>query len=192
MKYELKDSTRCNYKYMWRKFIRDGIGQMEIGKVKFSDVKKFYILLIREGGFKPNSVENIQTILHPVFESAVRDGYIRINPTKGVLSEIKKSHDWEKPKRHALTEKQQHGLLNSQADLEFTIIGCLSLPYCSELAAGSVKCWGSDGRTATLRMVLSTSITIWSIARWKTGRWRTISLLQRPRVGRESYLCSRM
>lgn len=107
MKYELKDSTRCNYKYMWRKFIRDGIGQMEIGKVKFSDVKKFYILLIREGGFKPNSVENIQTILHPVFESAVRDGYIRINPTKGVLSEIKKSHDWEKPKRHALTEKQQ-------------------------------------------------------------------------------------
>lgn len=107
LKYELKDSTRCNYKYMWKKFIQDGLGTMEIGKIKFSDVKKFYISLIREGGFKPNSVENIQTILHPVFDSAVRDGYIRMNPTDGVLAEIKKSHNWEKPKRHALTEKQQ-------------------------------------------------------------------------------------
>lgn len=107
MKYELKDSTRCNYKYMWKKFIRDGLGKMEIGKINFSDIKKFYISLIRENGFKPNSVENIQTILHPVFDSAVRDGYIRMNPTNGVLSEIKRSHNWEKPKRHALTEKQQ-------------------------------------------------------------------------------------
>lgn len=107
MKYELKESTRGNYKYMWNKFVRDGLGRMEIGKIKFSDIKKFYISLIKEGGFKPNSVETIQTILHPVFESAVRDCYIRINPTNGVLAEIKKSHNWEKTKRHALTEKQQ-------------------------------------------------------------------------------------
>lgn len=46
-------------------------------------------------------------ILHPVFNVAVRDGVIRINPTDGVMAEIKKSHDWEKPKRHALTEPQQ-------------------------------------------------------------------------------------
>lgn len=38
---------------------------------------------------------------------AVRDGYIRTNPSDGVMAEIKKSHNWEKPKRHALTEEQQ-------------------------------------------------------------------------------------
>ena len=43
-------------------------------------------------GFKPNSVEIIQTILHPVFNVAVKDGYIRINPTDGVIAEIKKSY----------------------------------------------------------------------------------------------------
>lgn len=112
MKYELKDSTRCNYKYMWRKFIQDAIGYVEIGAIKYSDVKKFYISLIRDKGFKPNSVENIQTLLHPVFGAAVRDGYIRTNPTDGVLSEIKKSHNWEKPKRHALTEKQQQRFMS--------------------------------------------------------------------------------
>jgi integrase len=107
MKYELKDSTRCNYIYMWDKFIKDVIGGFEIGGVKYGDIKKFYISLIRERGLKPNSVENIHTLLHPVFASAVRDGLIRINPTDNVLAEIKKSHNWEKPKRHALTEKQQ-------------------------------------------------------------------------------------
>ena len=35
-----------------------------------------------------------------------------MNPTDGVLSEIKKSHNWEKPKRHALTEKQQQRFMS--------------------------------------------------------------------------------
>lgn len=52
-------------------------------------------------------IEIINTILHPVFTSAVRDGYIRSNPSDGVMADIKKSHTWEKPKRHALTEQQQ-------------------------------------------------------------------------------------
>lgn len=112
MKYELKDSTLNSYKYFWRKFIKDAIGHMEVGAIKFSDIKKFCISLIRVNGFKPNSVENIQTILHPVFAAAVRDGYIRTNPTEGVLKEIKKSHNWEKPKRHALTEAQQRRFIS--------------------------------------------------------------------------------
>ena len=40
------------------------------------------------------------------------DGYIRTNPTEGVLKEIKKSHNWEKPKRHALTEAQQRRFIS--------------------------------------------------------------------------------
>lgn len=107
-KYELKQSTRTNYKYMYGKFVRDEIGYKNIGCFKYSDIKKFYIHLIRDCGFKPNSMEIIHTILHPVFTAAVRDGYIRTNPTDGVMAEIKKSHDWEKPKRHALTEPQQN------------------------------------------------------------------------------------
>lgn len=110
-KYELKQSTRTNYKYMYAKYIREEIGGKSIGSFKYSDIKKFYIHLIKELGFKPNSMEIIHTILHPVFQTAVRDGYIRINPTDGVMADIKKSHDWEKPKRHALTIPQQERLV---------------------------------------------------------------------------------
>lgn len=115
-KYELKQSTRTNYKYMYRKYIRDGLGCKNIADIKYSDVKKFYISLIRDVGFKPNSLENIHTILHPTFSVAVRDGKIRVNPTDGVMAEIKRSHDWTKPKRHALTIPEQEAFVKFCAE----------------------------------------------------------------------------
>lgn len=110
-KYELKPSTRTNYKYMYNKYVREDIGTRNISSIKFSHIKKFYIHLMRDVGFKPNSLENIHTVLHPVFTIAVRDGLIRTNPTDGVMADIKKSHDWEKPKRHALTVPQQEAFV---------------------------------------------------------------------------------
>ena len=92
-KYELKSSTRTNYKYMYRKYVRDEIGVKNIADIKYSDIKRFYIHLIKDIGFKPNSMETIHTILHPIFNVAVRDGFIRTNPTDGVIAEIKKSHN---------------------------------------------------------------------------------------------------
>ncbi|MDY4616778.1 MAG: tyrosine-type recombinase/integrase [Lachnospiraceae bacterium] len=106
-KYELKQSTRTNYRYMYKNYVSESIGLKKIANIKYSDIKAFYNSLITDRGFKPNSMEIVNTILHPVFTLAVRDGYIRNNPTDGVMAEIKKSHNWEKPKRHALTEEQQ-------------------------------------------------------------------------------------
>ena len=111
-KKELKQSTRTNYKYMYNKYVRDTLGHMNVASIKYSDIRRFYLSLIHEQGFKPNSMEIVHTILHPVFTTAVRDGFIRVNPTDGVMAEIKKSHDWEKPKRHALTEAQQEAFVN--------------------------------------------------------------------------------
>lgn len=112
MKYELKQSTRTNYKYMYKKYVADDLGLKTISSIKYSDIKRFYISLIRDKGFKPNSMEIINTILHPVFSMAMRDGYIRVNPASGVMAEIKKSHNWEKGKRHALTIEQQEAFVN--------------------------------------------------------------------------------
>ncbi len=104
---ELKQSTRTNYRYMYNKYVREDIGRMKIDAIKFSTVKSFFNKLLHEVGFKPNSVETINTILHPVFAIAVRDGVIRTNPTDGIMNELKRSNDWVKDKRHALTESQQ-------------------------------------------------------------------------------------
>lgn len=106
-KTELKPSTRTNYLYMYNNYVRNALGKRKIADIKYSDIKKYYNSLINEKGFKPNSMEIIHTILHPTFTQAVRDDIISKNPTDGVMSEIKKSHSWEKPKRHALTLEQQ-------------------------------------------------------------------------------------
>jgi len=103
----LKDSTRTNYKYMYKKYVRGTLGDMGLSEIKYSDVLHFYRSLIMKQGFKPRSMEVIHTILHPIFTMAVRDGYIRVNPTDGVMKEIKAQHNWEKEKRRALTEEQQ-------------------------------------------------------------------------------------
>lgn len=115
-KHELKQSTRTNYNYMYKNYVSQSLGLKKIGKIKYSDIKAFYNSLICNKGFKPNSMEIINTILHPTFTLAVRDGYIRTNPTDGVMAEIKKSHDWEKPKRHALTIEEQEAFINYMAD----------------------------------------------------------------------------
>ena len=57
-------------------------------------------------------MEIIHTIIHPIFTLAVRDNYIRINPATGAMAEIKKSHNWEKPKRHALTIAEQTAFID--------------------------------------------------------------------------------
>lgn len=79
-KTELKQSTRTNYNYMYKNYVYDSLGKKKLSKIKYSDVKAFYTSLIKEKNFKPNSMEIINTIWHPVFTLAVRDGYIRYLP----------------------------------------------------------------------------------------------------------------
>ena len=66
----------------------------------------------------PTGMEIINTLIHPALTLAVRDGYIRFNPSDGVMMEIKKSHQWEKTHRHALTIEEQSAFLNYIASNE--------------------------------------------------------------------------
>lgn len=117
-KTELKESTRNNYKYMYNHFVRDRIGGRKIATIKYSDIKAFYTSLLKDDDMKPNTLENVQTVIHPTFTLALRDGLIRTNPTDGIMGEIKKSHSWEKPKRHALTIEEQEHFINHIAESE--------------------------------------------------------------------------
>ena len=105
LKTNLKDNTRTHYIYNYDHFIRDEIGNRKINSFKYSDIKAFYIDLMKKG-MKPNTVDNIQCILHPTFTLAVRDGIIRTNPSDGICAELKKENEKGK-KKHALTIDEQ-------------------------------------------------------------------------------------
>ena len=105
-KSELKASTRTNYLYMYRHFVEGELGRQKLSSIKYSDVKQFYDYLIGERGMQPNSVELIHTILHPIFTMAVRDEYLRTNPTDGVMGEIKKKYQETLQKLYKLVIKE--------------------------------------------------------------------------------------
>ena len=76
----------------------------------------FYYHLLNERNLAINTLDNIQTVLHPLFEMAVRDDVIRKNPTKGVMAEIKKNSGKNKGIRHALTLEQQKAFIDEVKD----------------------------------------------------------------------------
>ena len=111
-KTELRSTTYTNYVYTYDHFVRDTFGKKKIGEIKYSDVLKFYQELINEKGIKVNTLESVHTVIHPTFQLAVRDSIIRINPSDGVMAEIKKKNKKHSALRHALTQEQQVAFIN--------------------------------------------------------------------------------
>lgn len=113
LKHDIKDSTKANYRYTYDHFVREQFGYKLLKNIKYSDVKGFYWYMIKERGLKASTVDNVHTILHPVFEMCIRDGLLRLNPTKDVMREIKKSDVWSrKKKRHALSIAQTKAFMD--------------------------------------------------------------------------------
>ena len=107
LKRGLKDNTFSNYIYMYNTFVRDTFGYKRISELKKSDVKRFYNTLIEDRGLKPNTLDNVHTVLHQVFEMAVDDDYIRSNPSSNVIREIKQAYGIKIERRKSLTLPEQ-------------------------------------------------------------------------------------
>ena len=110
-KFKLRDTTRSNYVYMYDKFVRDTFGKKRIADIKFSDVLQFYLYLLNEEELALSTLDNINTLLHPTFQLAVRDEVIRKNPSDGVMKEIVKETDKTRGVRRALTIEQQRAFM---------------------------------------------------------------------------------
>ena len=106
-KYGLRGSSEKGYYYMYDHFVRNTIGGKLISSFKFSDIMQFYLKLLKEDDIELATLDNVHCLLHPTFQMAVRDGLLRLNPTEGVMREIKKSKYWVENKRKALTIDQQ-------------------------------------------------------------------------------------
>lgn len=111
-KYDLKEQTRVNYKYVYDHFVRDGFGKRQIADIRYSDVKGFYLSLLKDKGLSGSTLDNVHCVLHPVFDMAVRDDIIRKNPTDRLMSEFKKMDEYTRGVRHALTAEQQKAFLD--------------------------------------------------------------------------------
>lgn len=108
----LKDNTFQNYKYMYDTFVAPDFGKNRISTLKKTDVKRFYNMLADERCMQASTIDSIHTVLHQVLDMAVDDGYIRVNPSDRVLTELKKAHNMGVEKKKALTADEQKLFLN--------------------------------------------------------------------------------
>lgn len=106
-KRNLKQTTRGNYMYMYEHFIEPEFGKRKIGSIVKSDIRKLYNDMLDTKKMKVTTLDTIHTVLHQVFDVAVDDNRILNNPTNGVMTECKRAHNIDVPKRHALTILQQ-------------------------------------------------------------------------------------
>lgn len=103
----LKDNTFSNYKYMYTQYVEDNMGKRKIAEIKRTDVRGFYNYLVDECHLTANTVDNIHTVLHQVFEIAVEDDILRYNPSDKALTELRKAHNADTKKKMALTANEQ-------------------------------------------------------------------------------------
>ena len=157
----LKEHTFANYVYMYNRFVRDEIGMMKLKDIRKSDIRSYYNGIVRNGKMALNTLETVQNVLHQVFAVAVDDEYIRVNPTDGVLTAIKAAHQYETPKRHALTLPQQQAFLNFIKKTPKFQHWLPMFTLCWVPDAASRKRLACAGVTSTSRVGLSPSSTIW-------------------------------
>lgn len=110
-KVRLRESTVTNYKYMFDRYIREDLGKRAIGKIKFSDLQKFYNKLL-DGTLQFGTLRLLHNALNPTFELAVRDNIISKNPAKDLLKELRNTHETKQEKRFAMTEKEQAAFMD--------------------------------------------------------------------------------
>lgn len=104
---DLKETSRCSYIWLYNSLIKAVLGSRRIGTVKYSDIQRFYIDLLKEQEYSYHTVQLIQAILYQLFEIAVMDNIIRTNPADKALQKVKRVTNIEQTKRHALTEDEQ-------------------------------------------------------------------------------------
>ena len=113
-KYDLRPNTFCTYKYLYEHYVGDVLGRKRLSELKYADMVHFYFYLIDEKNLKVRTVEYIHVILHSVFEMAIKDEIIRLNPTRGIMAQVKKKTGYSRETKEPLTAEQQQRFMNLQ------------------------------------------------------------------------------
>lgn len=108
---DLRKRTKENYKFVYKRYVKNMMGSKKVGEIRFSDLVYFYQYLLNERGMLLNSVKGVHNIIHPVLDMAVRDDIIAENPADGAMVAASQKPGRNHGVRHALTLEQQRSFM---------------------------------------------------------------------------------
>jgi len=105
----IKLATRNNYLNLWQNHVeKSTIGIMQIGKIKKSNITKFYNTL-SDKGLATGTIKLIHNILYSCLDMALEDELIRKNPSRDCMKNVEKK---EAKTKNALTVEEQSAFVN--------------------------------------------------------------------------------
>lgn len=119
LKRGLREHTMQNYTWLYTQYVKESpLGKKKIKNVTYGDIKKFYNTLHDVHGLAIATIDGLQTVLRQIFDYAVKQRYIDLNPTVDALKELKKAHNTGGQKHKALTLAEHKRFLDFMANSE--------------------------------------------------------------------------
>ena len=109
---DLRETSRCCYIDIYRNHIQPAIGNTPISKVKQTDIQKLYQSMVADAGVNPTTAQKAHSIIYQVFENAVMDGLLRINPSTNAFKNFRKTTNLNPESRDPLTIEQQEEFIS--------------------------------------------------------------------------------
>ena len=84
-KVNVRPETKASYEMHIRVHLKPDLGKIRLNKLTTHQIQLLYNKLINERGLSPKTVKNVHGALHAALEQAKINGYLRINPSEGVV-----------------------------------------------------------------------------------------------------------
>jgi len=109
---DLRESSRCCYKDIYRKHIGPAIGNKVVGEIKPTEIQRVYQDMVAVSGVSPTTAQKAHSIVYQIFENAVMDDLIRVNPAAKAFQNLRKTADLTSSPRDPLTVEQQERFID--------------------------------------------------------------------------------
>lgn len=107
--------TLNGYEYSFNKHIKPKFGLRKVASITSDDIEQFYEKLLHnsENPLKISSISTLDNLVKPALQMAVRKNILRLNPSDGVISKLKKKcPEYLSEEKEAIEEIEQNRLLD--------------------------------------------------------------------------------
>lgn len=81
----IRPATKAAYEQHVRVHLKPALGRIQLSKLLPHQIQQNYNDLLRKRGLSPKSIKNVHGVLHRALEQAKLMGYLKTNPTTGVV-----------------------------------------------------------------------------------------------------------
>ncbi len=137
----IQKSTSSTMKFTYDRYVREGLGKRRICDIRRSEIKAFYLQLLKEKELAIATVSRISEIISPALETAVYDDIIIRNPASKVLGEIKREMHAKPTPVHVPAPEEIKAVMKYMLDspcFSDTIKNLLTVLYGTGLRVGEI------------------------------------------------------